>query len=98
MTTLRRIDPFSAFKVGLLVYLLLGIVITVLMTPIMYLAAAAAARVPGATPFAPILTLPMLLILPVVYAILGGLCALIGAALYNLVAGWVGGLRIELMS
>ncbi len=97
MATLRRIEPGSAFKVGLLVYLFFGIILAALMVPVMFLVAtAAAARIPGATPFTPVMTLPMLLVMPVVYALIGGLTGLIGAAIYNLIAGWVGGLRIEL--
>jgi hypothetical protein len=97
MTTLRRISPVSAFKVGLLVYLFLGIVVAVIATPFVFFAAAMASRVPGTPSFTPLLTLPMLIIMPVFYAIIGGLMALIGAAIYNLVAGWVGGLQIELI-
>ena len=96
MATLRRIEPGSAFKVGLLVYLFFGIILAALMVPVMFLVATAAARIPGATPFTPVMTLPMLLVMPVVYALIGGLTGLIGAAIYNLIAGWVGGLRIEL--
>jgi hypothetical protein len=96
MTTLRRISPVSAFKVGLLVYLFLGIVVAALMAPILLVVGAAAAHIPGATPMTPLLTLPMLILMPVFYAIFGGLGALIGAAIYNLVSGWVGGLQIQL--
>jgi len=37
-----------------------------------------------------------LLILPVIYSIIGFVVGAIAAFLYNLVAGWVGGLEIEL--
>ena len=33
--------------------------------------------------------------LPIFYGILGFISSLIGAALYNLVAGWVGGVEID---
>ena len=34
--------------------------------------------------------------LPVMYAVIGLIGGAIGSALYNLVAGWVGGLEVEL--
>jgi hypothetical protein len=34
--------------------------------------------------------------MPVIYGIMGVIGGAIGAALYNLVAGWIGGLEIEL--
>jgi hypothetical protein len=34
--------------------------------------------------------------IPVVYAIIGFVMVLIAAALYNLVAGWVGGIEVEM--
>lgn len=37
-----------------------------------------------------------IIILPIVYAILGFIFGIIGAAIYNLVAKWVGGVKIEL--
>jgi hypothetical protein len=33
---------------------------------------------------------------PVLYGLFGGIFAAIGAAIYNLVAGWVGGLEVEI--
>jgi hypothetical protein len=34
--------------------------------------------------------------LPILYGIIGGICAAIGAAIYNLVAGWIGGLEVDI--
>jgi hypothetical protein len=36
------------------------------------------------------------LAMPVIYAVMGVIGGVIGALLYNLVAGWVGGLEMEL--
>jgi hypothetical protein len=33
---------------------------------------------------------------PLIYGLVGGVFAAIGAAIYNLVAGWVGGLEVEI--
>lgn len=37
-----------------------------------------------------------IIVFPVIYAIIGFVFGLIGAYIYNLVAGWVGGIKIEL--
>ena len=34
--------------------------------------------------------------LPLMYGVLGGLCALLVAGLYNLMAGWLGGVELTL--
>jgi hypothetical protein len=33
--------------------------------------------------------------LPIIYAIMGFIFGLIGAAIYNLIAGWIGGIEVE---
>jgi hypothetical protein len=37
-----------------------------------------------------------IIILPLFYGIIGGVFAAIGAFIYNLVAGWVGGLEVDI--
>ena len=37
-----------------------------------------------------------IIIFPILYGLIGGIVATIVAALYNLAAGWVGGLQIDL--
>lgn len=34
--------------------------------------------------------------MPIIYAVMGVVGGVIGAALYNLVAGWVGGIEVEI--
>ncbi len=36
------------------------------------------------------------IICPIVYGIIGGVAAVIGALIYNLAAGWVGGLELDM--
>ena len=36
------------------------------------------------------------IMMPVMYAVIGLVSGLVGAALYNLVAGWVGGIEVEI--
>ncbi len=35
------------------------------------------------------------LFIPVIYGVMGFVVGIIGAAIYNLVAGWIGGIEIE---
>jgi hypothetical protein len=37
-----------------------------------------------------------IIIFPIFYGIIGGVFAAIGAVIYNLVAGWVGGLEVDI--
>lgn len=39
--------------------------------------------------------LGMAILLPIFYTIMGFLIGLIGAAIYNLIAGWLGGIEVE---
>jgi hypothetical protein len=35
------------------------------------------------------------LFMPVIYGVMGFIFGVIGAAIYNLVAGWIGGIEVE---
>jgi hypothetical protein len=38
----------------------------------------------------------MVIIMPIVYGVIGGIFAAIAALIYNVVAGWTGGIGLEL--
>jgi len=93
MSVLRRISPGSAFKVGLVAYGILGLV----------LGAFCSLFAVGAFPLAHHAHMPFarvgvfaIIVCPIVYGIVGGIGAAIGAGVYNLVAGWVGGLEVDI--
>ncbi|MBZ5571883.1 MAG: hypothetical protein LAO09_08395 [Acidobacteriia bacterium] len=95
MTIVKRIAPGSAFKVGLVVYGLLGLIAGTLCS-----AAAWAvpncplhARLPFAHGILPILPI---ILCPIVWGILGSVATTISAVFYNLASGWVGGLEVEI--
>jgi hypothetical protein len=82
---ISRITPESAAKVLAIVYGSLGLIAAIVM------AIAHIARVkesPGGV--------PVLLFVPVIYAIAGGLSGALGATLYNLAANAVGGIEFEI--
>jgi hypothetical protein len=85
----QRITRFSVAqtaKVFAVIYGLLGL----LFTPFFLLANAFAPEGQGG--FGTIFALAF----PVIYAVLGYLGVALGCAIYNLVAGWVGGIEVEL--
>ena len=95
MTVLKRISPASAFKVGLIAYGIVGLVLGIFCSLI---------AVAGVT-FAPHARMPFLMgrvgvlaviVCPIIYGIIGGIGGVIGAAIYNLAAGWVGGLEVDI--
>lgn len=88
MAIVRRIGPSSAFKIVLITYALIGVVMAAIFCLAAYIRPT---PLPGG--LGPAL---FLIIFPVAYGVLGGVVALVAAALYNLVARWVGGLEVDL--
>ncbi len=95
MAVLKHIGPGSAFKVGLVVYGFIGLIIGVLLSLIALVGA----------PFARQASMPLggafvglfaVILCPILYGIFGGIIAAISALIYNLASGWVGGLEVEL--
>lgn len=95
MAVLKKIGPGSAFKVGLVSYAFLGLFFGAIFS-LFALAAAPFAR-PGSSHFLGLLFgVGAIIILPIFYGIIGGIAAALGAVIYNLVAGLVGGLEIDI--
>jgi hypothetical protein len=94
MALVNRIGPASAFKIGLVSYGLLGLIAGVFCSLI---ALAGSSFVPHARmPFAGAIGVFAVILCPIVYGIIGGIAAVIGALIYNLAARWVGGLEVEI--
>ena len=100
MAIVKRISPGSAFKVGLVSYAILGLVLGVLMACISMVAGPWApvsqSAAPGAQFFRWGFGLGAIIFFPLFYAAIGGVFSAIGASIYNLVAGWVGGLEVDI--
>jgi hypothetical protein len=97
---IRRIEPLSAAKVAGLIYALIGLLFVVLV----WIVSMVGLNVSGlsGSPFAPFE--PGLLVvggavavvaLPIVNGLFGFVMALFGAWLYNVMAGFAGGIRVE---
>jgi len=99
--TIKRIAPLQAGKMMGVLYACMGLIFL----PIFMLAGAAgvfAQHAQGtqgasAAPAAAVagIMFGMGLFLPVIYGVMGFVLGIIGAAVYNLVAGWIGGIEVE---
>ncbi|HVS53648.1 MAG TPA: hypothetical protein VHD62_14935 [Opitutaceae bacterium] len=92
---LKRIAPLSAGKILGLLYGTLGLLII----PLFLLMAIGTANLPPAQRgvFA-FIGVGMAFAAPIIYGILGFVFGLLGAALYNLFAKWVGGIEVQIAS
>jgi Transmembrane domain of unknown function (DUF3566) len=99
MATLKRVAPGSAFKVGLVLYAVLGLVLGIFIALFSILLGgfgAAVSSAPGAKLFGFAMGAGAIIVFPVVYGLTGGITGAIGAFVYNLAAEWVGGLEVEI--
>ncbi len=100
MATVKRIGPASAFKIGLVLYAMFGLVVGVIMACVSMLMGSlgsmGGAGALGARGFGFGFGVGSIIIFPILYGAIGGIGGAISAALYNLVAGWVGGLEVEI--
>jgi hypothetical protein len=100
MATLKHIGPGSAFKVGLVTYAFLGLFIGICVALFSMVAGSltglAGNQVPGARAFGFGMGIGAIIFFPIMYGIAGGIGGALGAVIYNLVAGWVGGLEVDI--
>ena len=94
MAVLKRIGPGSAFKIGLVSYAILGLIAGIFCSLIAMTGASVAPH--AHLPFAPAIGLFAVILCPIVYGIIGGIAAAIGALLYNLASSWVGGVEVDI--
>jgi len=95
VAVLKRVGPGSAFKVGLVLYAFLGLIVGALFS-LIALVAAPFAREAHAPFMGAFFGIGAVIIFPIFYGIIGGVFAAIGAVIYNLVASWVGRLEVDI--
>ena len=92
MAVLKRIGVMSFAKlqavVGLIVGLIYGIIVGLIFAPFAFLGGGQGALLAE-------LGILSIVVFPVFFAFLGFVGGAVGAFLYNLVAGWIGGIEIE---
>jgi Transmembrane domain of unknown function (DUF3566) len=100
VTKLKRIGPGSAFKIGIVTYGILGLILGILMALFSMLAGSVATMGGGGSAAGLGMMagfgLASIIIFPLIYGVCGGVFAALGALIYNLVAGWVGGLEVDI--
>ena len=99
MATVKRIGPASAFKLGVVMYAFVGLFIGVIVACVSLVAGSLgslASEASGARALGFGMGVGAIIVFPILYGIIGGIGAVIGAAIYNLVAGWIGGLEVDI--
>ncbi len=95
--TLRRVQPVSLAQVFGVMYGAIGLIFGAIFSLVATLAgmAGSAARPDLPSWIVPMFGVGAIIAFPIFYGIMGFISGLIGAALYNLFAGWVGGIVVE---
>lgn len=100
MATVKHIGPGSAFKVGLVTYAIIGLILGICMALFSMVAGSlsslAGAQVAGARALGFGFGVGAIVVFPILYGIIGGIVAALAAVIYNLVAGWVGGVEVDI--
>jgi len=81
---IRRFEPLQVAKISAVIYGFMGL----LFAPIFIFASMMAPNSPG-------FGIGFAIALPIIYAVIGFIGTAIAAAIYNLAAGWVGGIVVE---
>lgn len=92
---LRRIGPLSLARISATIYALMGLILGACFSLVSVLVAAFRPEQAGG-PFGVLFGVGAVIWLPLLYGGMGFLGALIMAGLYNWLAGWVGGVTVEL--
>ena len=98
MAVVKRIGPGSAFKVGLVLYGLLGLIIGACIS-LFSLAGAGFMRsqnAPAQAIAGMIFGTMAIVMFPILYGVMGGVVAALSALLYNFEARLIGGLEVDL--
>lgn len=92
MKEIKSMDVLSVGKVYAIVMAIIGFLAGIIVA----LVGSAAATFSRPGMWGAGLGVLSIIVLPIIYGVLGFIFGVIGAAIYNLVAKWVGGIKIEL--
>lgn len=90
----KRVNPMSVAKVSGVLYALMGLLIGAAISLFSVVGSAFIPKESGGG-LGMLFGAAAIVVLPIFYGILGFIFSLIAAALYNLVARWVGGIEID---
>jgi hypothetical protein len=91
---IKRIGPFSVGKIAGALYAVIGVCLGAVFS-LMAMAGGMAADTDGAAGFGALIGVGAIVIFPILYGGLGFVFTMLAAALYNLIAGWVGGVELD---
>ncbi|MGI9471687.1 MAG: hypothetical protein ACR2NZ_09165 [Rubripirellula sp.] len=94
----KRIEPISLGMTLGAIYALMGLLFGGLFLFITLLGATVSMEGEAPSAIGVVTGLGGLLLIPIFYGVLGFLFGLIGAVVYNLIARWLGGIRLDLES
>jgi len=89
----KRIGPMSLAKISAALYALIGLIIGAIVSAASMIGGALGGSEAGM--IAMVFGAAAVILLPLLYGCMGFVGALIGASLFNLAAGWVGGIELE---
>ena len=89
---IKRIDPMSCAKITGVLYAILGLIGGAFVS---LFAMVGATFSPSSSGMGVLFGVGAIIVFPIFYGVIGFLSSLIGAWLYNVLAGMVGGVRIE---
>ena len=93
MQEIKKVGILSVAKIGLLFGVLLGLVLGIVMA---FVSQYAPLELASSLPVSDLLTgLKAIIIAPLFYGIFYFIAGIVGAALYNLFSGWVGGVKVD---
>lgn len=93
---IKRVGPISCAKIAGTLYAILGIVVGGVFSLVAAAGVFAAADAADTPAFPMMFGAAAIVVFPVLYGVLGFVMALIGAWLYNVLAGLVGGIELDL--
>ena len=92
----NRVGPLSLAKISGVLYAILGLVFGAFISGISMMGLFGGDDADGGGPMAMMFGAAAIVLLPLFYGCLSFVMTLIMAALYNLVAGWVGGVELDI--
>ena len=91
MQKITKLGILSVAKIQAIIMAIFGLIIGIL------IAIVSALHIPMQNAgFGPELGIAAIIIFPIMYAIIGFIAGALGAALYNVIANWIGGIEIEI--